>query len=262
MLVVALVSLGRNSDQEAPLLAADLGVTAYECGVLLRGAKPVIILRTDDPNRANDIVTRVRGRGNDVVVLDLADVTWNEQMFRPKSFRFEGEELVGQAASEERRLPFADIFALVRAVHTTESTETVMTRVTSPSFGRAAMTGGIKVTKTTERETSRTEQSKEPVLYVFRGTEAPWLLASQYLRYEGLGPDLEVSKTANFEVLLRVLRERMPMVPFDTRLLQVRPAATVMNPGSKAITMSSAHPIDILAHVVASSLKSQVRPYR
>ena len=262
MLIVAVVSLGRNADQEAPLLAADLGVTAYECGVLLRGAKPVIVVRTEDANRANDIAARIRGRGHDAVLLDLASVTWNEEMFRPKSFRLEGEELVGQVGGEERRLPFADIFGLVRATHTTESTETVMTRSTAPSLGRAAITGGLKVTKTTESETSRTEQSKEPMVYVFRGTEAPWLLASQYLRYEGLGPNLEVSKTANFEVLIRILRERMPSVPYDTRLLQVRPAATVMNPGSKAITMSSAHPIDILAHVVATALNQQVRPYR
>lgn len=262
MQVVALVSLGRNADQEAPLLAADLGLTAYETGVLLRGAKPIIVLRTEDVNRAADITARMRGRGHDAVMLDLAQVTWNEQMFRPKSFRLEGDELIAQSGVEERRLPFADIFALVRAVHTTESSETVTTSITAPSLGRAAMTGGMKVTKTTQRETTRTATEREPVLYVFRGSEAPWLFASQYVRYEGLGRDLEVSKSANFEVLIRLFRERMPAVPYDTRLQQVRPAAMLVNPGAKAVTTSTTHPLDILAHVVASSINQQVRPYR
>jgi hypothetical protein len=262
MVVLAIVSLGRNAEQEAPLLAADLGLTVYETAIMLRGAKPVIVLRTEDLTRAIDIAGRVRGRGHDAVLLDLAQVTWSDAMFRPKTFHFEGDELVGQGGGQERRLPFADVFALVRAVHTTENSETVTTSVTAPSLGRAAMTGGIKVTKTTTRESSRTETMKEPVLYVFRGSEAPWLLASQLLRYEGLGPDLQVSKTANFEVLVRLLRERMPTVPFDTRLLQVRPATTVTNAGAKNLTMSSAQPLDILAHVIASSLNQQARPYR
>jgi hypothetical protein len=262
MEVVALVSLGRNAEQEAPLLAADLGLTVYETAVMLRGAKPVIVLRSEDRNRTSDILSRLRSRGHDAVVLDLAQVTWSEGMFRPKTFRFEGEELVGFNHGVEQRLPLADVFALVRAVHTTESKEVITTTVSTPSLGRAAMTGGLKVTKTTERETSRVETMREPVLYVFRGTDTPWLLASQELRYETLGRDMQVSKAANFEVLIRLLRERMPTVPYATRLLQVRPAATVMNAGSKNLTMSSIHPLDILAHIVSSALNQQARPYR
>lgn len=260
--IVAIVSLGRNAEEEAPLLAADLGLTVYEVGVMLRGAKPVIILRSEDRDRAMDVLGRVRARGHDAVALDLAQITWSEDMFRPKAFRFEGEKLVGQSQGREQRLPLADVFALVRATHTIERSEVVKTTVTTPSLGRAAMTGGIKVTKTTSRETTRTENVREPVVYVFRGSDAPWLLASQELRYDGLGREMTVSKTANFEVLLRLLRERLPAVPLDTRLLYVRPAARVMNAGAKNLTMSSAHPLDILAHVVASSLNHQVRPYR
>lgn len=260
--IVAIVALGRNAEQEAQFLAQDLGLTAYETGVMLRGPKPVIVLRTEDRNRAIDLASKLRSRGHDAVALDLDQVTWSEEMFRPKTFRLEGEELVAESQGRERRLPFADVFAIVRAVHTTDSSEVTTTSVTTPSFGRAALTGGIKVTKTTQRETSRTESVREPVLYVFRGSEAPWLFVSQFLRYEGLGRSMEVSKTANFEVLVRLLRERMPSVPYDTRLLQARPVATVVNAGAKNLTVSSAHPLDILAHVVASSLNQQARPYR
>jgi hypothetical protein len=42
----------------------------------------------------------------------------------------------------------------------------------------------------------------------------------------------------------------------------VRPATTVTNAGAKNLTMSSVQPLDILAHVIASSLNQQARPYR
>lgn len=262
MEIVALVALAGNAEQEATRLAADLGLTVYETQVMLRAPLPVIILRTEDRARTLDIVGKVRARGHDVVALDLAQITWTEEMFRPKTFRFEGEDLVGEAHGETRRLPLNDVFALLRAVHMTQSDETITTKVSSPSLGRAAMTGGLMMTKTTSRETTRTQTEREPVLYVFRGTDIPWLLASQALRYDGLGAEMKVSKTENFEVLLRVLRERLPTVPYDTRLLQVRPATTVVNAGAKSITQSSAHALDILAHVVASALNRQTRPYR
>lgn len=262
MEVVALVALAGNAEQEAPRLAVDLGLTVYETQMLLRSALPVIVLRTEDRTRTSEVAGKLRARGHDVVTLDLAQITWNEEMFRPKTFRFEGDELLGEAHGEARRLPLADVFALLRAVHTTQSDETITTKVSSPSLGRAALTGGMMMTKTTQRETTRTQTEREPVLYVFRGTDIPWLLASQELRYDGLGAEMKVSKAENFEVLLRALRERMPMVPYDTRLLQVRPAAMVINAGAKNITQSSAHPLDILAHVLASALNRQTRPYR
>lgn len=262
MEIVAIVSLGRNVEQEAPLLAADLGLTVYETAMLLRGPKPVIVLRSDDRNRVAEILAKLRGRSHDVVALDLGQITWSEDMFRPKTFHFEGEELVAELGQDQRRLPLADIFAMVRALHTTESNEVTTTTTTSPSLGRAMVTGGIKVTKTTQRESSRTDTNREPVLYLFRGSETPWLLASQTLRYEGLGAQMEVAKATNFEVLVRLLRERMPMIPYDVRLLQARPVPTALNAGAKHLSVSTTRPLDILAHVLASSMNQQARPYR
>ena len=52
MYVVGLLSLSTSPDAESSALAADLNVTLYEAGQLVRGALPSILLRTPDGARA------------------------------------------------------------------------------------------------------------------------------------------------------------------------------------------------------------------
>jgi len=260
--VVTILALGRSVDQEAPLLAADLGLTAYETGVMLRAALPIIVLRTEDRNRSADVLAKLRARGHDAVAVDLAAVASSDNMFRPKTFRLDGSEIVGVGQGETQRLSYADIFAFVRATHAIQTEDTITTKDRTVSLSRAAATGGLMMTKTSERESKRVTSEREPVLYVFRSDATPWLLASQEMLYDGLGPDMRVSKAENFEVLLRRLRELAPNVPFDTRLLQVRAPSTIVSSGAKQMTSSSAGTLDVLAHVVTIALNRNTRPYR
>jgi hypothetical protein len=260
--VVAIVGLGRSVEEEAPQLAADLGLTPYEVGVMLRAAPPIIVLRTEERARAIDVLGKLRARGHDAVACDLAAVVPSDAMFRPKSFRFEGSELVGHGNGEERRLPLGDVFSLVRANHTTRTEATVVEKTRKVSIGRAALTGGMLTSKTSTVESTRITNEREAVLYVFRNDAAPWLLASMEMRYDGLGQEMKISKMENFEVLLRVLRERAPSAPFDARLLAVRANTSVVSAGPKQLSLSSSATIDVLAHVVAIALGRAARPYR
>ena len=183
-------------------------------------------------------------------------------MFRPKAFRFEGDELVASGNGEERRLSLAGILALVRANHLTRSEETFVERKRSISIGRAALTGGLLATKTSRVEKRRVVDEREPVLYVFRQDAEPWLLASTQMRYDGLGPEMKISKVENFEVLVRTLRERAPLATYDARLLAVRAGTTVVDSSATRTSTSSAAALDLLAHLVALSLARASRPYR
>jgi hypothetical protein len=259
---VAVLALARPAEIEAPFLAADLGLTAYETAIMLRGAMPVIVLRTDDRAKSIDILGKLRSRGHDAVACDTAQVISSEDMFRPKHFRIEEGALVATAHGETRRLAFSDIFALLRATHSVRVEESYIAKRQSVSVGRAAITGGLMTTKTTEAEAVRITTEREPVLYAFRSDSAPWLFPSQEMFYEGLGQQMKVSKTENFEVFIRVLRDYAPNVPYDTRLLQVRAPSTVVSPGARALTTSSAGHLDILAHIVALSLHRNTSAYR
>lgn len=260
--LVAVVALARSVEEEAPWLAGELGLTAYETAMMLRAPSPVIVHRGSDRARTNDLLGKLRARGHDAIACELAAVASSDAMFRPKSFRFEGSDFIGIGHGEERRLPLTDVFALLRANHVTRTEETVVEQNRSISIGRAAMTGGLLATKTTRKETRRVSDEREAVLYVFRSDAAPWLLASTQLRYEGLAEALRISKAENFEVLLRLLRERAPSAAYDTRLLAVRATTTVTATSATHLATSSAATLDVLAHVLAIWHSRSARPYR
>jgi hypothetical protein len=261
--VVAVLSLGRSADDEAPALAADLGLTIYETALMLRAPMPVIVHRTDDRSRAHDLVARLRARRNDALVLDLEDVIASDRMWTPKAFRFESGDMLGSAAAEERRLPLAGVFAFVRASHMTQTEEVILTRERKVSLTGAVLTGGLPITKVSESESRRFAQEREAVLYVFRGDGAPWLLRAMHLRYDGLAERMRVSQTENFEILLATLRELAPNATFDSRLVSARPwTSKVVAASAKQTTTTSAPTVDILAHVVAAELSRKANPYR
>ncbi len=262
MEVVAILALKSSVEQEAPVLAGELGLTPYETAMMLRGAGPVIVFRSEDRSRTALVLDRLRARGHDAVSCELDTVVSSDEMFRPKTFRFEPDALVASGNGEERRLAFSDVFAYVRATHATRVEDTVTTQQRSVSIGRAAMTGGLLMSKTVSSESKRVSNEREAVLYVFRSDAAPWLLASTQLRYDGLGPSMRRSKVENFDVLLQMLREVAPTAPYDARLLAVRANPVILTAGARHLSASSSSTHDLLAHVVAMALGKGARPYR
>ena len=260
--VVAIVALGRSVEEEAPRLAADLGLTAYETAVMLRAPMPVIVLRTEDRARAIDLLAKLRSRGHDAVGCALDAVGSSDDMFRPKAFRFDAGDFIGLGHGEERRLPLGAVTALVRATHVTRIEDVTIERQRKISIARTALNGGLLRTKAVQTESTRVTHEREPVLYVFRADAPPWLLASTQLRYDGLAHDMKISKLENFEVLIRLLRELAPSAAFDARLMSVRANTTVVAARPKHLASSSAASLDVLAHIVAMSLARTTRPYR
>ncbi|MBX3260923.1 MAG: hypothetical protein KF782_14655 [Labilithrix sp.] len=258
--VVAVMAFARSVDDEAPRLAADLGLTAYETAMMLRAPAPVIVLRSEDRARADAVLGKLRSRGHDAITCGLDEVVSSDDMFRPRAFRFEHGDIIGLGQGAERRLPLTDVFALVRANHATRIEETVVGRSRKVSLARAVLSGGMLATKTTER--TRVTNEREPVLYVFRSDGPPWFLASMQMRYDGLEEGMKVSKIQNFEVLVGALRARAPAAVFDARLLAVRASSTVVASSPTHYGASSAAALDVLAHLIALSLGRAARPYR
>jgi len=260
--IVAIVALGRSVEEEAPRLAEDLGLTTYETAVMLRAPMPVIVLRSEDRARALRVLDKLRSRGHDAVTCELDAVVSSDDMFRPRAFRFDAGDFVGIGHGEERRLPLADVFALIRANHVTRTEDTVVDRQRRISLGRGALTGGLLMTKTTTTESRRVTSERESVLYVFRSDAPPWLLASTELRYDRLAEGMRISRMQNFEVLIDTLRARTPSAAFDARLLAVRASTTVVAASPTHLATSSSGALDVLAHVVAIALGRATQPYR
>jgi hypothetical protein len=262
--IVALMALATSVEDEAPRLAADLGSTTYETALLLRAPSPVPLLRTDDRARALDLLAKLRARGHHVVACDVAAVASSEAMIHVRSFRIDPDALSAVSTKgEPQRVEWADIVALVRAMHRTRTEQVEKTAERKFSLGRAAMSGGVLMTKTVTKSTTHTNEEREQVLYVFRNGGVPLLVNQSRTRYEGLGAELRPSQIENFTTVVRVLRESAPRAPYDERLLAPRPGLDRVRAGASGATSSSSDAIDVLAHLIAlASSRAGERPYR
>jgi hypothetical protein len=263
--IVALTALRGSVEDEAPRLATDLGSTPYDTALLLRSPPPVPLLRTEDRARALALLGRLRERGHEAVACDTAAVVAAEAMREVRAFRLEPDALIVPApTSEPERVAWGDVIALVRAMHRTRTEHVEKSAERKFSFGRAAMSGGVLLTKTVTNATKHTNEEREQVLYVFRRGAVPLLATQSRTRYDGLGADLRPSQIENFSTLIRTLRERAPDAIYDERLLAPRPGLDRVRAGaaSGSVSASSSEAIDLLAHLIALAGSRTTQPYR
>lgn len=261
--VVALMALASSVEDEAPRLAADLGSTAYEAALLLRSPSPVPLLRTEDRARALDLLAKLRARGHDAVACDASAVVSADAMMPVRSFRLDDDAFVVTAANESVSVPWTDLRALVRAIHRTSSQHVEKSAEKKLSLGRAAMSGGVMMTRTVTKAAKHTVEEREQVLYVFRQSGSPLLAALSRARYDGLGADLRPSQIENWNTLIRTVRARAPQALYDERLLAPRPGLDRPTAGSAGtVSASSSDGIDLLAHLIALAGTRAQRPYR
>jgi hypothetical protein len=264
--IVALTALRSSVEQEAPLLAADLGSTPYDTALLLRSPPPVPLLRTSERARALAVLAKLRQRGHEAVACDAGAVVSADAMTPVRAFRLEPHAFVIMATTTAapELVAWGEVVALVRAMHRTHTEHVEKSAERKFSMGRAAMSGGVLMTKTVTHTTKHSSDAREQVLYVFRHGAAPLLIHQSRARYDGLGPDLRASQVENFSVLIRLLRERAPDAVYDERLLAPRPGLERVSAGAVegSVSASSSDGIDLLAHLIALAGSRAAQPYR
>jgi len=256
--VVVVTRITTSIDHESAALAAALGTTAYEERLRLVAGLPAIVLTTADAGSAAALLAGLRARGQGAVSFEGSEVIASDDMVSMKSFAFEGDALT-VAGPRGGRLDYADVLALVRAMHRT-STQTVG-RVAEKklSVGRAILTGGLVASKSVTREETTSAHERDQVLYMFRQSgETPWLMRERGTNYAGLGATLAPASAQNFMAVIQRLRERAPHAVYDERLMKPRsgPAVVSRSGGthSSAVSTSTANITDLLAHAIARAI--------
>jgi hypothetical protein len=253
MFAVGLLSLSTTPEAETAALAADLAVTAYEAGQLVRGL-PSIVLRTADRAKADSLAAKLTKRGQQAVCCDLAQVISSDQMHHVRGFRLEPDALISENQNgTSERLAWNEVRCAIKAVHHVTEQATEVTRGRKFDLGRAVLTQGLVMTKGTEKETSSLVAQREPVLYLFRKSGTPWLLAESQGRYSGLGALVGPSRQGNFITLLRLIRERLPGIPWDERLVSMRARTENISTDlrGKQTGTSNTATADLFAHLIA-----------
>ena len=219
---VAISSLATPLETEAKALAADLGTLAYEERLKLTAGLPAIVLTTVDGEAAKDLYLKLGARGHRVQICGSSDVVAAADMISLKHFQMTDDGLESAGA----QLPWSDIAAIVHARH--RETKVSSTTVKEKKFdvGRAVLTGGLVMRKSTQREVVTREEATEHVLYLFRSSgDTPWLLRELATNYGGLGAAIVASATQNFTTAIARFRARAPHARYDDSLLR-RPAIT------------------------------------
>ena len=249
---------------EVSALTPLLGMGVYELRLALSGPLPLVLLETEDAERARTLLASLRGRGHGAVACDAASVTSSADMLRPKSFAFEPEAISFETpGAAPMRVSPAEVLALVVATHAREEDSDREVREKKLSLGRAAMTGGLVRSKTrtvTERGSTR---ESERVLYLLkRSGSGHVLLRETRLHYAGLGPRMGHSAIESFSTLIAALRERAPQAFYDDRLLRQRASGSLQvsrTSTSRTVTTSNEREVDVAVHLLAVAfLQAQI----
>jgi len=269
MFVVALTRWGRGGGSAQPSLEDEVralspvvGRGAYELRLALASAPPVTLAQTEDLHAAKRILASLRGRGHGAVACDLGSVASSASMAIPREFRFEAQAFVGEVPGEgEARIEYAKIAALLPALHTSVSESSSEHTQKKFSLTRAALSGGVILTKKQTVREHETTQERERVAYVMSASgTGHLLLCESRLRYTGLGARIGRSSTENFTTTLAVLREYAPRAPFDDRLLRQKRSGGSLSIGgtvaSRTVTASNDGEVDLAAHLLTVALLS------
>ncbi|MGH7272312.1 MAG: hypothetical protein ACREJ3_17935, partial [Polyangiaceae bacterium] len=270
-----------GTDVEAPALALDLGITAYEARLLLAAGTPAIALSTADEGRAAQLLGKLRARGHGAVMCDAADVVSSASMVAMRRARIEegSLHLDGPSGSPPGpALPFEDVVALIAAVHRRRTETSTSTTDRHFSAARAVLSGGVVLTKTVTMDARSVADDRERVLYLFRRSGAtPWLLREHGTGWAGLSIPLAHSSSENFLRAIAALRERARGALYDERLLTRKatseqvalsganraggPAASGASQRSTVRTSSDGG-VDLLAHLIALWARARNTPPR
>jgi hypothetical protein len=265
MYAVAITELAGGPEAAAAAIAPILGKTPYEMRLELVAGMPALVLTTPEVPRATEIAVKLRALGHGVLAFDTTKVVSSDDMIGMKRFRLDPDG-IGIEDRPGEKLPYDEVWALIRAVHRfdSETREQVKGKQFSPM--RALATGGLMVTKASTSEVRSVANEKSGVLYLFRRTgKTPWILRETGTNYAALGAACAPSQVQNFGTTVRLLRERMPQVAFDDRLVtmkRIRQGEAISRPGV-SIESSTVPWTDLLAHVVAYSVSQRAAgPYR
>jgi hypothetical protein len=214
-------------------LAEALDKSLYETRARLSSPEggPAVVANYGEIEPAWACAGRLRANGIAPILLTPEDVESDAQRFLVRGFRLgeraiEAESRQGQTAS----LAYRDIDFVLRGVQIDERTELKQTETRKFSPGRAVLTGGMMMTKTTRKLEPVTTVDREEFLHLYADGKPPLVFRASALNYQSLGSALQPSTVANFAYLVSELRQPLSHARWDERLTNRQARARVLGP--------------------------------
>lgn len=233
MNIVAVNNLGQDTDGLSKALAAALGKTLYEARSRLGvpGGGPSVVAVFREAEKVEESAENLRSGGFEVVVLWQEEVETDGMRFLARSFVFTKESLrLESRQGQHLTLHYNDIRLVLYGSGITVHTENELVKERTFSLGRAIMTQGLMMTKGTKREVETINQSRERFLYLYVPHQRTVVLRENALQYDSLGKSLQPSRSENFSYVIAELKQQIPHVMFDDRLLNSSSQVQMLGP--------------------------------
>jgi hypothetical protein len=233
MHIAAIHDLPENKAELAATLAAALGVTLYEARSRLSapGNGPIVVAVSGKHGVVEKITEKLQSSGFEVIVLNKDEIETGSSLFIVRKFRLDDRDLVVESRDRQSlTVKYSDIDLILRGtcIAVRSETKTMKERKFSP--GRAILSGGLVIRKTTNVTRNVTTEDREGFFNLYSKNWLPLVFFENTLIYDSLGPELKPSRMANFAYLLEELRQRQPDAIFDDRLLRRAEQALLLGP--------------------------------
>ena len=255
MHVVAIYGLKEDKESLAGVLARSLGVTELEVLSRLRapGSGPVIVRIFADHDPAERLAGQLESGGFNAVVLSSAEIDAEAGRLTVRRFALDAQQLqAGSTDGGKLAVACRDVEVILRGTGITTRTETETTKKRSLSLGRAVLTGGLVMTKTTKTVREITTGEREGFLAVYTADKSILDFRENLVSFESLGPQMKQSRSENFSYLAAELRRRCPGAVYDDRLLSKAGQAALLGP-----TLSPEKHLDVATALLAKVLRGR-----
>jgi hypothetical protein len=252
MHVVAIREMPAGFETPAAALAPALGLApaALIARLAAAGRGPVVVGTAAEAAAADALAAAVDAAGFRALRLGPADVESDAARFVARSPSFDGDRLVVVSRTGARlEVDLPAVHLILRGTMGGSTVETTTTRERKFSPGKAALTGGLMITKSVEKTTSQTVDTRQGFVHLYAPELPTVALREAELTYEDFGPLRQPGRAANFAALVGELRRRCTAAAFDDRLLARVGQARLLGP-----TLSPEQHLDVAVALLAAAL--------
>jgi hypothetical protein len=233
MHVVAIHGINEDKETLAGALAAVLKVTMYEALTRLRapGNGPLIVAVLADGEHAGQLVQQLHSAGFKAAGLTADEIDAAAFAWVVRRFSLGERELhVETEKGEHLDISFQDIDLVLCGIRISRSTTTKTVKERSVDLGRAVLSGGMMLTKTTKTTQDVTTEVRERFVHLYAGNAPAIVFRENALDYHSLGPARKPSRSENFTYLVAELRRYCPGVRYDERLMNKAAQSFLLGP--------------------------------
>jgi len=268
MKYVALVRAPGAPEEAARAFALASGLTLAEARMRLAPEPPAVLARVE-ADKAEALVGALRKVGAPSVALDASCPTDRDRLLVHRFSLTAVEVTFTSRPGDSFRFAWPEVMAILRGLRASRTEVERTEKSRSFSVGRAVMTGGLLLSRTSTKTVRSSSEETEQVLLVYLRDGRAASLAENELEFSSLGKGMQPSSTGNMGEVARRLRENAKTAFYDERLLRLgrRPLPFLLGNDSRtetraAVTTRSdtSESLDVLAEAMRQALAEGLLP--